>query len=98
MGRRQALELLLSPFLEDRTVVPRQLVDLHAGSSLGLGVTARLVLSSGSLLGSPGDEEGAAALGGSASGAHRVRGTRSQVLRDPELQEQPELQHPGRCF
>lgn len=65
-----ALELLLSPFPEEHTVVPRQPVNLLTGSSLGLGVIALLVLSSGSLLGSPRDEEGAAALGGSSSGSH----------------------------
>lgn len=74
---RWALELLISPFPKEHTVVPRQPADLLAGSSLGLGVTALPVLSSGSLLGSPRDEEGAVALGGSSSGSHRVRGTRS---------------------
>lgn len=59
---------------------------------------ALLVVSSGSLLGSSGNEEGAAPLCGSAPGSHRVRRTRCEVLCDPELQEQPELQRPGRRF
>lgn len=70
----------------------------RAGSSLGPRVTALWVLPPGSLLGSPRNEEGAAALGGSPSGPHRMWGPGSQVLCDPELQEQPELQHPGRRF
>ena len=69
-----------------------------AGFSPGLWVTVLPVLYSGSLLGSPRNEEGAAPLGGSSPGPHRVWGTRRQVLCDPELQKQPKLQRPGGCF
>lgn len=55
-------------------------------------------LASGSLLGSPRNEEGAAPVSGSSSGSHRVWRPRGQVLCDPELQEQPQLQCPGRRF
>lgn len=93
----RALKSLPRPFLEEHAVVlgqhgwlsrrlllPGPLSDNSAGPRLG------------SFLGSPRNEEGTAAVRGSSSGSHRVWGTRRQVLCDPELQGQPELQRPGR--
>ena len=92
------------PFLEEHPVVLRlaRLTFPHLSHTYwllpGPLCDSPAILSSGSLLGSPRNEEGAAPVGGSSPGPHRVWGAWSQVLCDPELPEQPKLQRPGRCF